>query len=194
MLKIIAGYARGMILETPESRTMRPTSGKGREALFSSIGPVANLTFADIFAGSGAVGLEAASRGASGVIFVEENAAHCKMIARNAAKVRRSGADFAENILCRRFSPALLRGLPRADIWFFDPPYAESARYFKMLAGMPELPCFRAGTQLIWELPDTREAMLGFTENPLLEAGVIRELGGVRFLFLRGGETAEPAL
>ena len=192
MLKLIAGYARGIVLETPENRTMRPTSGKGREALFSSIGPLENLSFADIFAGSGAVGLEAASRGAAKVLFVEENAAHCRMIGRNAAKVRRAGADFAEEILCRGFSPALLRGLPPADIWFFDPPYAESARWFAVLAENPVLPCFLPGSRLIWELPDTREAMRGFAENPLLETGVIRELGGVKFLFLQGGKKAEP--
>ena len=192
MLKIIAGSARGIRLETPENRAMRPTSGKGREALFSSLGPIAGLTFADVFAGSGAVGLEAASRGAARVIFVEENAAHCRMIGRNAARVRRAGAEFRDDILGRGFSPALLCMLPAADIWFFDPPYAESARFFAMLeAAALDAPCFRPGALLIWELPDTAEAMRGFAGSGLFGGGKIRELGGVGFFSLRLGETAE---
>ena len=186
MLKIIAGYARGIALETPDSRLMRPTLGRAREALFSSLGPLDGATFADLFAGSGAIGLEAASRGARRVIWVDSNPACVRLIERNIAKVRRAGADFAAETLCRSVSPALLRTLPEADIWFADPPYAESGRCLAMLGSGTELPLFRRdGGLLVWELPDTAEAMRDFAGNPLLSAGRVRELGGVRFLFLR---------
>lgn len=186
MLKIIAGYARGLALETPDSRVLRPTLGRAREALFSSLGPVEGMSFADLFAGSGAVGLEAASRGARHVVWVDSNPGCVRLIERNIAKVRRAGAEFTGETLCRAVTPALLSGLPEADIWFCDPPYAESGRYFAMLGDATRLPLFRReGALLIWELPDTAEAMRNFAGNPLLEAGTVRELGGSRFLFLR---------
>lgn len=182
-VKIIAGQARGILLETPDGRTMRPTSGKGREALFSSLGPVAGLVFADIFAGSGAIGLEAASRGAAQVVLVEENPRHCRMIERNIAKVRKAGAEFSDLTVCRRATAAALCGLPRADVWFFDPPYAESAALFRMLCGDDALRRHWQGARLIWELPDTVEASRGFAESDLLPKSEIRTLGGVRFLW-----------
>lgn len=186
MLKIIAGYARGIVLETPDSRVLRPTLGRAREALFSSIGPVDGMSFADLFAGSGAVGLEAASRGAKEILWVDSNPGCIRLIERNVEKVRRAGADFTHEIIRRAVTPALLRTLPEADIWFCDPPYADSGRYFAMLGDAAGLPLFRReGALLVWELPDTAEAMRNFAGNPLLEAGSVRELGGSRFLFLR---------
>ena len=90
-LKIISGLARGIMLDTPSDRSMRPTSGRAREALFSSLGSVEGKRFADIFAGSGAIGLEAASRGAAEVTLLEANAMHVKLIERNIAKLRKAG-------------------------------------------------------------------------------------------------------
>lgn len=182
-LKIIAGEARGINLETPESRSMRPTSGKAREALFSSIGSVAGLIFADIFAGSGAIGLEAASRGAREVVFLESDARHCRMIERNLEKIRKAGADFAAEVLCRKATAAALRALPKADVWFFDPPYAESAQFFRQLCGDEALREHWRGALLIWELPDTAEASRGFEDGEALPESEIRTLGGVRFLW-----------
>ena len=73
-MEITAGTALGLKLgDLPDGHEVRPTSVRARRAFFDSIGSIAGKTFADLFAGSGCMGLEAASRGASTVIFAEEN-------------------------------------------------------------------------------------------------------------------------
>jgi 16S rRNA (guanine966-N2)-methyltransferase len=72
-MRIIGGEAKGRTLHFPSGSKERPTSDFLREALFNLLGPLQNKTFLDLFAGSGSVGLEAASRGAQGVFFVEKN-------------------------------------------------------------------------------------------------------------------------
>ncbi|MCA9420995.1 MAG: RsmD family RNA methyltransferase, partial [Nitrospira sp.] len=74
-IRIVAGQFKGRTIPTLPGRTTRPTSQRAREALFSILGGrIQDATVADLFAGTGAVGLEALSRGASRVLFVEENA------------------------------------------------------------------------------------------------------------------------
>ncbi|MBE3573664.1 MAG: 16S rRNA (guanine(966)-N(2))-methyltransferase RsmD, partial [Moorella humiferrea] len=74
MLRIIAGQARGQRLRTPKGSGTRPTSERVREALFNILGPrVIEALFLDLFAGSGAVGLEALSRGAKEAFFIEHD-------------------------------------------------------------------------------------------------------------------------
>ncbi len=187
-LKIISGLARGIVLETPEGRSMRPTSGKGREALFSSIGTLAGRSFADIFAGSGAVGLEAASRGASEVVLLESDARHVRLMERNLEKLRKAGVEAPVSILRRHATPGALLALPRCDIWFFDPPYADSARYFREYLTDPALLEHLRDAEIIWELPDTPAAAAGFQTalevNRNLESR-LKTLGGVDFLWSR---------
>ena len=87
--RIIAGSAGGRRLRTPTGQGTRPTSDRVREALFSSLGSqlgsLAGLRFLDLYAGSGAVGLEARSRGAEHVTLVERDAAAAGLIRRNSA-------------------------------------------------------------------------------------------------------------
>ncbi len=189
-LKIISGTARGIVLSTPDGRSMRPTSGRAREALFSSLGDLTGKRFADIFAGSGAIGLEAASRGAASVLLLESNARHVNFIEQNIAKLQRSNTDCNITVLKRKFSISTLQALPRADIWFFDPPYAESAEFFKEIASHAEMLGHVWGeTLLIWEMPDTAEARAPF-QHVLSSAGShlecnLKNLGGNDFLFCR---------
>lgn len=124
MTRIIGGAAGGRRLITPRGVATRPTSGRVREALFSAVeawcGSLDGLRFLDLYAGSGAVGLEAWSRGAGVVTFVEQDRKTAALIARN---VETLGASRA--VVTASSVVSALRKSPSApyDIAFLDPPY-----------------------------------------------------------------------
>lgn len=122
-MRIIAGEWRGRPLEAPPGQATRPTADRVRETLFSlltsRLGSFEDLRVADLFAGSGALGLEALSRGAASVTFVERDAAAVAAIKRNAARL---GAEDRVRILGGS-ALALVRSEP-FDLVFADPPYA----------------------------------------------------------------------
>lgn len=123
MTRIIGGSAGGRRLETPKGQATRPTSDRVREALFSAIeswcGSLVGLRFLDLYAGSGAVGLEAMSRGAGVATFVEQDRRTASLIARNAKLL-----GFHVDVLAQGVG-AVLASPPRAsyDVVFLDPPY-----------------------------------------------------------------------
>ena len=184
-LKIISGLARGIMLDTPTDRSMRPTSGKAREALFSSLGDISGKSFADIFAGSGAIGLEAASRGSGKVTLLEALPLHVKLIERNIAKLRKAGVKCPIEAIRRKAIAGTLLALGRHDIWFFDPPYAESAQYLAEFIANSDVLKMWQDSLLIWELPDTTEAKAEFKKiaqlNELLDCRH-KALGNAEFL------------
>jgi 16S rRNA (guanine966-N2)-methyltransferase len=124
MTRIIGGTAGGRRLSTPTGPTTRPTTDRVREALFSSIeawcGSLQGLRFLDLYAGSGAVGLEAWSRGAGVVTLVENDRRTARLIEQNA-----KGLGFAKaEVVCAAVTATLTRP-PTApyDVAFMDPPY-----------------------------------------------------------------------
>ena len=125
MTRIIAGTAGGRRIKTPSGDSTRPTSDRVREALFSAVdsalGSVHGLRFLDVYAGSGAVGLEARSRGAGVVTLVEHDRRTAALIGENARRLGFTGIDVQAVPVVRAFAHA-----PRApyDIAFLDPPYA----------------------------------------------------------------------
>ena len=133
MTRVVAGAARGRRLVVPRGRGTRPTSDRAREGLFSSLASlgadVAGGHILDLYAGSGAVGLEALSRGAAHVLLVEDHAGAAQVIRDNAATLGLPGAEVATCPVER-----LVAGAPAADgpaqrarapydIAFLDPPY-----------------------------------------------------------------------
>lgn len=124
MTRIIGGVARGRRLTTPRGDRTRPTSDRVREALFSAVeawcGSLHDLCFLDLYAGSGAVGLEAWSRGAAAVTLVEQDRRTAAVISANA---RDLGCEVAQVVT----GPVLstVSRAPRAayDVVFLDPPY-----------------------------------------------------------------------
>jgi 16S rRNA (guanine966-N2)-methyltransferase len=124
--RVIAGAAGGRRLRVPPGNGTRPTSDRAREGLFSSLlselGDLAGLRVLDLYAGSGAVGLEALSRGAAGVLLVESDARAAAVIRANIAAVALPGAAVAT----ARVEPLLSRPPDgdRFDLVFADPPYA----------------------------------------------------------------------
>jgi 16S rRNA (guanine966-N2)-methyltransferase len=140
--RIVSGAARGRTLAVPAKGT-RPTSDRAREALFNTLGGLVELPGArvlDLFAGSGAVGLEALSRGAAHVSFIESDRAAVAVLEANLGVV---GITAAQQADVRRLPVEnyLGAGPPAAafDFVFADPPYAvtdaEIIRLLRMLAG-----------------------------------------------------------
>jgi 16S rRNA (guanine966-N2)-methyltransferase len=140
--RIIAGLAGGRRLTVPAGRSTRPTSDRTREGLFGTVtavrGGLDGAAVLDLYAGSGAVGLEALSRGAADVILVESDPRAVRVITGNIAAIGLAGArllaDKVERVLAR--GP---EGAPRRDFVFADPPYAagddELERVLTALAG-----------------------------------------------------------
>jgi 16S rRNA (guanine966-N2)-methyltransferase len=123
-VRIIAGRWRGRPIEAPPGQSTRPTADRVRETLFSMLasrlGSFEELRVADLFAGSGALGLEALSRGAASATFVENDRHAAAAIRRNAEKLGAAAQILGGSALA----------LPRAepfDLIFADPPYASGA-------------------------------------------------------------------
>ncbi|HEX2171236.1 MAG TPA: 16S rRNA (guanine(966)-N(2))-methyltransferase RsmD [Dehalococcoidia bacterium] len=126
-MRIIAGSARGLPLKAPPTRATRPTSDRVRESLFGLIeSSAANWdAVLDLYAGSGALGIEALSRGAGWADFVESQRAACAAIRENLSRARL--ADRAR-VICRPVDRALPELNRRYDIILLDPPYADAQR------------------------------------------------------------------
>lgn len=119
MTRVIGGTARGRRLVTPAGVTTRPTSDRAREGLFNTLGNLAGLTFLDLYAGTGAVGLEASSRGAASVTLVESDRAALTAIATNLTSLTMPTVSVAA-VRVGDF----LAGNPVAfDVVFMDPPF-----------------------------------------------------------------------
>jgi len=129
MTRIIAGVAGGRRLEVPAGRSTRPTADRAREGMFATVlavcGAPDGARVLDLYAGSGAVGLEALSRGASDILLVESDPRAASVIRRNIEAVGLPGArlltDRVERVLARGPGDGASR-----DIVFADPPYAVS--------------------------------------------------------------------
>jgi len=125
-VRISGGAARGIELAAPKGDAVRPATDGMRQAVFSSLGArVAGARFVDLFAGTGAYGLEAFSRGASGGTFVERNARAAACLRKNIASVCRSlGKNGAELLAVEADALSLPAGVGAPpDIIFVDPPY-----------------------------------------------------------------------
>jgi 16S rRNA (guanine966-N2)-methyltransferase len=118
-VRIIAGTHRGARIAAPKGVATRPTGDRVREAAFNLIGPVEGARVLDLFAGSGALGLEALSRGAGSVTFVESDRAACRTIADNLAKLKLTDA----RVTCGDAVWAVRRDSDTYDLILVDPPY-----------------------------------------------------------------------
>jgi 16S rRNA (guanine966-N2)-methyltransferase len=123
-MRVIAGAFRGRTLQAPRGQRTRPTADRVREAVFSMLGPVDGLRVLDLFAGSGALAIEALSRGAAEAVLVERDPRALAAIERN---LEATGAAAA---VSRRDALAWLRAYREApfDLVFVDPPYDAASR------------------------------------------------------------------
>ncbi|HUJ30651.1 MAG TPA: 16S rRNA (guanine(966)-N(2))-methyltransferase RsmD [Candidatus Acidoferrum sp.] len=133
-MRVIAGKFRSRRLKSPGKLRMRPTSDRLRETLFNVLGPaVKDSLFVDLYAGTGAIGIEAISRGAREVILVESHAASAKLIRENLKALEiKAGAEVIEGDAVRGLEKIAQRRLV-ADLIFLDPPYKETEEHLRVL-------------------------------------------------------------
>jgi 16S rRNA (guanine966-N2)-methyltransferase len=137
-LRVIAGIYRSRILKSLKGLALRPTSDRLRETLFNVLGAgIQGSRFLDVFAGTGAVGIEALSRGAERVSFIENHAPSAALIRKNLAALKvHSGvtvicADAIRGL--ETLEAKLKAGEASYDYIFIDPPYAATADYSRVL-------------------------------------------------------------
>jgi 16S rRNA (guanine966-N2)-methyltransferase len=149
-MRIIAGIAKGTPLFVPRDG-VRPTSDRTREAVFSSLGEkVAGAAVLDLFAGTGSLGLEAASRGAATVVFVEKARPSLLALERNIAAFRQGRVVECPLQIVRGDVSARLAGLTGTfGLVFADPPYGDAAQRLIEDTRLPGL--LRAGGVLVLE-------------------------------------------
>jgi 16S rRNA (guanine966-N2)-methyltransferase len=153
-MRVIAGTYRSRILKSLKGHALRPTSDRLRETLFNILAPgVAGSRFIDIFAGTGAVGIEALSRGAIEAVFIENHAPAAALIRRNLesldalarAKILPLDAIRGLEKLSSRDAPALY------DFVFLDPPYAAEQDYSRVLQFLSTAPFLAPSATIIAE-------------------------------------------
>jgi 16S rRNA (guanine966-N2)-methyltransferase len=135
-MRIIGGEFRSRVLKSLPGLDVRPTPDRLREALFNVLAPrIAGTTFADLYAGTGAVGIEAISRGAFKAIFVEQSHAAVRVIRENLQELR---IGTRAEVLHGRATAILSK--VEADIVFLDPPYRLEREYESVLTLLGEKP------------------------------------------------------
>jgi 16S rRNA (guanine966-N2)-methyltransferase len=141
---------------------VRPTSEMVRQAVFNALGPVAGLTVLDLFAGSGALGLEALSRGAASCLFVEADRAVAAVLRQNVQQLEYEATGQVMVADYRRAVQSLLEGHGRFDLLFVDPPYRILSDVEGSLA--PFVPSLLTeGGVVVIESACSYEASLGLT-------------------------------
>jgi 16S rRNA (guanine966-N2)-methyltransferase len=129
-MRVIAGELGGRRLKAPRGTATRPTSDRVRESLFSMLGTLSGETVLDLFAGTGALGIEALSRGAGRAVFVERDAAAARVLKENLAALG-LGSQLAE--VLRVDAATVLRGARGGretyDLVFIDPPYSQASEW-----------------------------------------------------------------
>jgi 16S rRNA (guanine966-N2)-methyltransferase len=181
-MRIVGGRHRGRALEAPPGATVRPTSDRAREALFNILGhgsfaaPFQDVAVLDAFAGTGALGLEALSRGAAEAFFIESDRAALEALRRN---VKTLGEGARAHVLA---GDATRPPPPRraAAVAFLDPPY-RSGLAAPGLAALAERGWFAPGALAIVEV-GAKEA---FAPPPGFELLDERRYGAARLLILR---------
>jgi 16S rRNA (guanine966-N2)-methyltransferase len=175
-VRVVAGEFKGRRLYAPRGRRTRPTADRVREALFSILGDVSGLRVLDLFAGSGALGIEALSRGASEAVFVDDDARAVEAIRRNLDAV---------GVRAEVHRRDVLRWLGRAageryDLVFVDPPYDSAVRLGGPLA--ESLPALLGDQGRVVTESDKRSPLL--LELPLV---LERTYGDTRVAVHSGG-------
>lgn len=123
-MRIIAGHAKGMRLLSPNNKELRPTKDRVREALFSAIGPrIPGASFLDLFAGTGANGIEALSRGANYADFVDSDPESCELVRQNLERAKFPDRAGVYTLRLPRGLEGMVRKHAPYDIVFADPPY-----------------------------------------------------------------------
>jgi len=186
-MRIIAGTYRSRILKSLKGQALRPTSDWLRETLFNVLGPaVAGSHLLDLYAGTGAVGIEALSRGAVEAVFVENHAAAVRLIRENLALLKiGSGAQVISADTSQALAKLANRKRPPFEFVFLDPPYAAEGEYQLALGVLGASPLVAKNSIVIAEHRKTLELEEAY--GSLLRYRVLKQ-GDAALSFYRAGE------
>lgn len=187
-MNIISGIARGIKLEVPKGLEVRPTAARARKSLFDSLRVFEGLTIVDLFSGIGALGLEAASRGAREVCFVEISFDNCRFIEKNIQKLKSSGVETKMRIFrgdAMKACENLTDLKEKIDIIFADPPYDMAEMVTKNLFNSEKFIKWAGNALLIFESPSEISRKPDFKNLYLWNIKDCRKLGQSVFYFLK---------
>lgn len=184
-MRLISGSAGGIPLDVPKSVT-RPTQDRVRQAVFNMLGPlVEGARVLDLFAGSGALGLECLSRGAESALLVDQDRGACEVMRRNLAKTRLAGATVRQGDVFKTLAHLGREGA-RFDLVFADPPYAhkpgETDLCVKLLESADFAPLVTPGASVVLESLAARGAAPAAAGWEMMRE---REYGSTRIVWLR---------
>jgi 16S rRNA (guanine(966)-N(2))-methyltransferase RsmD len=193
-MRVIAGTHRSRILKSLKGLALRPTSDRLRETLFNVLAPnISGARFTDLFAGTGAIGIEALSRGAAEVVFIENHASAAALIRKNLDSLGiRSGFTVLPVDVLRGLEMLASRTKgpeSKFDFIFLDPPYAAAADYERVLRFLGAADLFAPGGMAIaehrrkFDLPEKAEALRRFR--------VLKQGDAVLSFYRRGEAAAE---
>ena len=187
-MRIISGKAKGIRLEAGDQDAVRPTTDRVKESLFNIIGDIKGCVIVDFFAGSGALGLEALSRGAAEFYFVEKDAKTCRIIEKNLKKVQKSmGGDCGKaQIISAGYRQAIQRlARVQPNMILADPPYADNCKMAYEFLEDEDLADW-AGAECMLILEHTSTCVL--PEEPCWEQFRRKDYGLTAFTFWDGLE------
>lgn len=158
-MRVIAGSRKGHTIAAPRGLDTRPTSDRVRENVFNLVGPVDGATVLDLYAGSGAMGIEALSRGAARAVFVDRDADAIRTIERNLDRLRLTGARVVRGDALTTLAQEAAAGR-KYDLVLVDPPYGmypdlqpQLARYLPSVLAADGLLVVETGARVEPELP-----------------------------------------
>ena len=153
-MRVVAGKYRSRVLKSLRGLRLRPTSDLLRETLFNILGPaIEGAVFVDAYAGTGAVGIEALSRGAREAVFIEKHAAAANLIRRNLQSLGIGAeADLLVTDALRGLELLTARRV-HAHFVFLDPPYAEKDEYERALDFLDRAPLLTPAGRVVVEHP-----------------------------------------
>ena len=192
-VRIIAGKYRSRILKSLKGLALRPTGDRLRETLFNVLAPnIAGARFVDLFAGTGAIGIEALSRGAAEVVFIENHPPAATLIRRNLESLGvKSGATVLAVDTLRGLAMLASRkkvAEPGFDCIFLDPPYASAEEYSRVLEFLGSVDLLAPGAIVVAE--HRRNFDLREEVGALLCFRALRQGDAALSFYRRGGESS----
>jgi 16S rRNA (guanine(966)-N(2))-methyltransferase RsmD len=174
-MRVIAGQFRSRQLKALKGLALRPTSDRLRETVFNVMAPlIVGARFLDIFAGTGAIGIEALSRGAAEAVFIESHSPAAALIKQNLISLGiRTGVSVLAMDAVRGLEKLAAKPNTGFDLAYIDPPYADADQYAKVLEAVAKSPLFHGESRIAvehrrsFELP----AVAGLTIVRRLEQG-----------------------
>ena len=152
-MRVIAGQFRSRQLKSLKGLALRPTSDRLRETLFNVLAPlIVGARFLDVFAGTGAIGIEALSRGAAEAVFIESHQPAAALIKQNLASLGiRTGVSVLALDAIRALEKLATKPNAKFDLAYIDPPYSDAAQYAQVLEAVAKSPLFHAESRIAVE-------------------------------------------